>query len=692
MKTTQNDFDMGSEIEYDLVIVGGGPSAIGLIYGLLLPYENNEKASSSTQTPPFTIAVIERGTSLETPPSNDVQDPNMWFRAAHPTSLHTKGAGHTNADNHRHGHRYSGIASNSSVEYQTVPQQGLGNRIVSVPTGKGMGGGTNINALLVVRPPLDDFQNWPKYWTEPVTVDDKDEQESHTAPRPRIMAAVIKVENEMKRNEALVQETCDSHGTQIMTSMDGKWVENKFVFEKCIDTDPNVECSLNLEHLCAVTSAVRKIKRGDETGKTGNYRRMNYYEGILKPFLERNPHLKEAVRFITGVQAERLIHHQHENTTQISIKGVDCERVDRELDQDGRRFTIKGNHVVLSAGAILTPLLLLVSGIGAEDDLKKEGIEPVMCGENNQWGGIGKRLCDHVVTACSFLAINPLSNGNREKEGRQVNSVRGWLAADIDSSDESGEKSHCTSRVMFTLTDGSSSVAILPSVISGFFRRKCSFKPPWSCNVVNKLLQIASNSLFIMLSFLLSISSIRYLFSIYTMQFLVCLMNPSSKGSIKIRKKQRHSDADMLFNAGMSCYYPEIDPQYLSDESDCRRLGTGWRVLRRFTRQWSLGKVEVLPGILYRVLFGSVLLTRYHADFALPFYHWSGTCAMKCSLVDEKDYVVDEQLRVRNIVNLYICDASVNPDILSVPPALTLAAMGLASSEIIQTILHKKKE
>jgi hypothetical protein len=65
-----------------------------------------------------------------------------------------------------------------------------------------MGGGTNINACLVVRPPLDDFQNWPSFWTEPVPGmlhHKKGEEAANTNTlMPRMMAAVIKVEHEMR--------------------------------------------------------------------------------------------------------------------------------------------------------------------------------------------------------------------------------------------------------------------------------------------------------------------------------------------------------------------------------------------------------------------------------------------------------------------------------------------------------------
>ena len=704
---TENTGSKGNDIEYDLVIVGGGPSAIGLIYGLLLPYTNERTASTaSTSTtsqrrikvPPFTIAVIERGESFDTPSSTNIQDPQMWFRAAHPYSASYRSS------------RSKVPSSTSSVEYQTVPQKGLGNRVLHVPTGQGMGGGTNINACLVVRPSLDDFKHWPKYWTEPVPVPipvqvrlpvtvnapapapvpkiDMDET------MPRIMAAVVQVENEMRRNGALVQESCDENGTQIMTS-DGRckhWVENKFEFEKC-SLDHDNEC-LSGKKLCTVTNAVRAVKKCDDDGYTGRsrrgyecrhlYRRVNYFEGILKPFLDRNPHLKKVVMFMTGVLAERLLFDQDDAVPRLSIKGIQCSRVG---DEDGAIFSIRAKHVVLSAGAILTPLLLLASGIGEEGELRKEGIEPRLVGKDNHWGGVGKRLCDQVVTACAFLTLKPVASKNR------VNSARGWIGADIQGCSNDGKGPTCSSRVLYKLIDGSSSSAILPSIVAGVFQRTYNFEPRWVCHIVNSLLEMIAHVVSTLLRLLLNMFPLRYLLATYTVQYLVCLMNPSSKGCVKIRRRRLCKNYGAVLEVGMSHYYPEIDPQYLSDESDCKRLTMGWQIFRRFSHQWSMGKVEILPGVLYKMCFGSTtLLNRYLSDFAIPYYHWSGSCAMKCDLVGEIDYVVNEQLQVRNIRNLYVCDASVHPDILSVPPALTLAAMGLASAEIVERVLRRKHE
>jgi choline dehydrogenase-like flavoprotein len=74
----------------------------------------------------------------------------------------------------------------------------------------------------------------------------------------------------------------------------------------------------------------------------------------------------------------------------------------------------------------------------------------------------------------------------------------------------------------------------------------------------------------------------------------------------------------------------------------------------------------------------------YVAEFAVPYYHWFGTCAMG-QVTNEigDDFVVDEFLRVRGISGLRVCDASVFPQCVTVPTALTCAAMGFASSEFV---------
>eukprot|EP00537_Pseudo-nitzschia_pungens_P017367 CAMPEP_0172402196 /NCGR_PEP_ID=MMETSP1061-20121228/53694_1 /TAXON_ID=37318 /ORGANISM="Pseudo-nitzschia pungens, Strain cf. pungens" /LENGTH=125 /DNA_ID=CAMNT_0013136107 /DNA_START=6 /DNA_END=380 /DNA_ORIENTATION=- len=75
----------------------------------------------------------------------------------------------------------------------------------------------------------------------------------------------------------------------------------------------------------------------------------------------------------------------------------------------------------------------------------------------------------------------------------------------------------------------------------------------------------------------------------------------------------------------------------------------------------------------------------YCRYFLLPYYHYSGTCAMLSGSENEDnpDWVVDPYLRLRGHDGLYICDASVFPSMVSNPPALTCAALGYDFSRTI---------
>src|SRR5260370_2209344 len=76
------------------------------------------------------------------------------------------------------------------------------------------------------------------------------------------------------------------------------------------------------------------------------------------------------------------------------------------LDQGGRGVSFAGSEVILSAGAIASPQLLMLSGVGAADELRAVGVEPV-----HDLPGVGKDLQDHITIANSFAATRPIGLG-----------------------------------------------------------------------------------------------------------------------------------------------------------------------------------------------------------------------------------------------------------------------------------------
>jgi len=116
-----NQEDEVPHSSYDYVIIGAGPSACGLLHGLLSHEQHN--INSKYQTTKRTICVIEAG-SHETSTTNAKDWPKTAF--------------YTNTN-------------------LSAPQSALNNRVLDVPIGSGLGGGSNINACLLSSPRKSPF-------------------------------------------------------------------------------------------------------------------------------------------------------------------------------------------------------------------------------------------------------------------------------------------------------------------------------------------------------------------------------------------------------------------------------------------------------------------------------------------------------------------------------------------------------
>ena len=119
--------------QYDYVIIGVGPSACGLLHGLLSHEQHNN--SSKHQTKKRTICLIEAGSSeQQTSTATYAKD---WPKTALYTNQHNN-------------------------NYRSTPQTALNNRILDIPIGNGLGGTSNINACLLSFPNFEhDFTRWP---------------------------------------------------------------------------------------------------------------------------------------------------------------------------------------------------------------------------------------------------------------------------------------------------------------------------------------------------------------------------------------------------------------------------------------------------------------------------------------------------------------------------------------------------
>ena len=120
---------------FDYVIIGAGPSAMGILRGLLeAEISRSSDRSSGQSTTQISIAIVERGDG----PPHDVstRSPERWYEAANPSTTPSKSV-------------------------RLFPSEITG-RTMEIPVGQGLGGTSNVNACLCLPPLQQDLESWPE--------------------------------------------------------------------------------------------------------------------------------------------------------------------------------------------------------------------------------------------------------------------------------------------------------------------------------------------------------------------------------------------------------------------------------------------------------------------------------------------------------------------------------------------------
>ncbi len=264
-------------------------------------------------------------------------------------------------------------------------------------------------------------------------------------------------------------------------------------------------------------------------------------------------------------------------------------------------------EVILCGGAINTPQLLLLSGIGDPDHLRALGLAPVL-----PLAGVGQNLQDHYATGLLHerRAPGPFVHATRA-DRLAVSFVRAYLAGTGPATDvPSGFMAFIKTDPAFDLPD-----------IQLLFRSGSRAAGPWFPGI-----RRAWRDAF------------------------VCrpiLLRPKSRGRIVLRS------AD-------PCERPLIHQNFLAEEADIRTLRGGLRLLREVAAQAPLTPFcgrELAPGADVR---SDAELDAYIRSAPATAHHPCGTCRMGA----DEGSVVDGALRVRGVAGLRIADASVMPDLV----------------------------
>ena len=440
--------------------------------------------------------------------------------------------------------------------YQTVPQHRAGGRTVYWPRGKVLGGSSSINAMIYIRGNRHDFQAW------------KDEHGCVGWGYEDLMPY-------FRRAEDNSRGASPYHGTGGPLAV----------------TDPRYKSQACAAFIAAAQEQGAKANddfngpRQDGVGwyqvTQRNGQRCSAATAYLHPALSR-PNLT--------VLTDALV-------TNVIIEGGHATGV-RYLHH-GEPQTARANaEVILSGGAVNSPQLLMLSGIGPAEHLIEMGIDV-----HADLRGVGGNLSDHPVLP--VIWSTPKIRGLWEKASntsllRWQLTHRGPLTSNVA---ESGGFAHSE--------PGLPAPDLQLHVLPAPYQNQGLADPARRAMTV-----------------------------------LVGLVDVASRGRIRLRSADpRHR--------------PAIDPGYLSDERDGRALAAGLKLAREFVTARPMAAIcssELAPGAHVR---SDAELLDYVRSSVVTLYHPVGTCTMGGD--SRWNSVVDLELRVRGVTGLRVVDASVMP-------------------------------
>lgn len=467
--------------------------------------------------------------------------------------------------------------------YQTEPEAGLNGRSLRYPRGKTLGGCSSINGMIYMRGQARDYNNWAKLTG--------DESWSWENALPDFKAH----EDHYKLDDGADPATGDNSRFSDLHGHGGEWrIEKQRLRWDILEDFATAMTEAGIERTDDFNSGDNAGVGYFEVNQKSGWR-WNTVKGFLRPAKGR-PNLT----VWTEAQVERLVF----------AKGPDgATRCDGAIvRRGGDTITVRAKgEVVLSAGAIGSPQILQLSGVGPGALLKKNGIDVVA-----DTPGVGENLQDHLQIRAVFKV-----------EGA---STLNTLTASMFGKAKIG---------LEYLLKRSGPMSMSPSQLGAFTRSDPS-KP--YANLEYHIQPLSLDAF----------GEDLHSFPAFTTS--VCNLNPTSRGNIKIRSKN-FDDA------------PKIVQNYLSTDDDRLIAAESLRQVRRMVAQPALAKYkpeEWKPGVQFQT---DEQLAKLAGDIANTIFHPVGTAKMGRD--DDPTAVVDSRLRVRGIDGLRVVDASIMPEITS---------------------------
>jgi len=462
-------------------------------------------------------------------------------------------------------------------EYETVPQEGMLGRAVYLPQGRMLGGGTAVNAMTYVRGQAGDYELWRRL------VGDSWSYE-------RVLDAFKRLEN----NRAITDRF---HGQGGPLTVDDQ-VRPHLLTRTFIEAAQQVGIPFCRDFNGATQEGVGLYQVTQVNG-----RRHSAADAFLHP-VEGRPNLT----VLTGSYATKLLVERGRAI------GVEFRT------GGGTRRAHAAREVLVCGGAINSPKLLLLSGIGSGDHLRRLGI-PVV----HDLPGVGQNLHDHlnvqVITRCS----RPITYDHWDRPLPFLKQAIEFLLFN-------------TGRATSNLSEGAAFLRSNPEAIS----------PDIQLHFLPLIWRDCG----------------REHVDDYGMTLEAAFLQPESRGTVTLASTEP-SDA------------PLIDPRYCTRGVDLERLVGALRRCREIMaadafRPYTAG--ELFPGPDKR---SDEELAEYVRRSGTTTYHPVGTCKMG----NDALAVVNPELKVRGLEGLRVVDSSIMPQVVSgstQAPSMMIGEMGAA--------------
>lgn len=465
--------------------------------------------------------------------------------------------------------------------YKADAGSGLNGREISYPRGKVLGGSSSINGMIYIRGQPEDFDHWAQLGNRGWSWDD-------------VFPFFRKAENWEGQADSV-----HAKGGPLFTSPTR---DQPLLCQKAIEAGQQMGWTFRDD--------VNDLPPGfgDHIGwvqqTRGGRFRASTARSYLRPVMKR-PNLK----VVTGALVNRVLFDGKRAIAVEYRRGGTVERIDA------------AGEVILSAGAIGSPHILQLSGVGDPDHLDRVGI-PV----HHALRGVGKHFQDHflVRVSCDVQGVATLNEKSRGL----------GLAGEV---------------LRYALT-GKGILTYAASLVAASARVLPESETP----DVQALFASASYAP----------GPVRRLDDKPGMTSGIWQMRPLSRGHVEARSPRPEDQ-------------PSINPRYMDDERDRRAVIGGLRIVRQWFQAPALSRyvvAETVPGPDVQT---DEDFIAYAKQTGTTVFHASCSCRMGPDAMS----VVDDQLRVHGLRGLRVIDASVMPAVTSTntnAPTIMIAEKGAA--------------